>query len=176
MAEVIALIVGLAFQDSRGLAIPPMAPVQILFLNMITSSPPAIALGMDPATPKLMKQPPRPASQLLPMEYILDTIIIGTLMGCLILATFVINIFVFGPGQLDSKCNVYNESTFSECRYIFAARGCAFVTGTWLALFHAFTCRQPREPIWFDSWAALRGNKILWYAVGFGLVAPIPTL
>ncbi|KAF9351646.1 hypothetical protein BGX26_010377 [Mortierella sp. AD094] len=44
VAEIVVLIVGLAFKDDDGMAVFPMSAVQILFLNMITSSPPAMGL------------------------------------------------------------------------------------------------------------------------------------
>ncbi len=36
----------------------PLLPLQILFLNLLTDSLPALSLGVEPYDPKLMKQPP----------------------------------------------------------------------------------------------------------------------
>ena len=40
----------------------PFSPVQILWINIIMDGPPALALGMDPARPGIMMDPPRSAS------------------------------------------------------------------------------------------------------------------
>lgn len=37
----------------------PFAPVHLLFINLITDSLPAIAIGMEPAEDGLLKKPPR---------------------------------------------------------------------------------------------------------------------
>jgi len=174
VAEVVALIVGLAFQDGN-FAIPPMAPLQILFLNMVTSSPPAIALGMDPASPQSMKQKPRPVSTFLPLETILDTVVLGIIMGALILLSFIVQVYGVGNGNLDSECIHYSPATFHQCRHIFKGRALAFTTATWLFTLHVFACRENRAPIWANGWAAIRGNRMLWLAVLFGIsVSLIP--
>ena len=38
---------------------PILLPIQILWINLLTDGLPAIALGVDPATPNIMKKPPR---------------------------------------------------------------------------------------------------------------------
>jgi len=37
----------------------PLVPIQLLFLNLVTDSFPALALGVEPAEPNIMNQPPR---------------------------------------------------------------------------------------------------------------------
>lgn len=49
VAEIIVLVGGLGFQDSESLSVLPMSAVQVLVLNMLTSSPPAMGLGLEPA-------------------------------------------------------------------------------------------------------------------------------
>jgi len=38
----------------------PMLPIQILFINLVTDGPPAIALSVDPPAEGIMERPPRP--------------------------------------------------------------------------------------------------------------------
>ncbi|CAB4494542.1 unnamed protein product [Rhizophagus irregularis] len=57
--EIVTLIIGLSFIDSDGISVNPMSPLQILFLNMVTSSPPAMGLGVERASGDIMRYPPR---------------------------------------------------------------------------------------------------------------------
>jgi P-type Ca2+ transporter type 2C len=41
----------------------PLIATQLLWINLITDSLPAIALGMDPGNPEVMKEKPRPAKE-----------------------------------------------------------------------------------------------------------------
>src|SRR4029453_5236477 len=41
----------------------PLQATQILWINLVTDGPPALALGLDPADEGLMHQPPRPAGE-----------------------------------------------------------------------------------------------------------------
>jgi hypothetical protein len=41
----------------------PLLPVQILWINLVTDGPPAIALGLEPAEPDVLRRPPRPPEQ-----------------------------------------------------------------------------------------------------------------
>lgn len=136
----------------------------------MTSSPVAIALGMDKSRDSVMKKPPRKHSTFLPHETILDTLVLGSWMGVLLLINFVLPIYALGNGMLDSECNHYSAESYDKCAHIFEARGLTFVTGTLLALVHAFACRENRQPIWANKWAAVRGNRVLYYAIGFGVV------
>jgi P-type Ca2+ transporter type 2C len=53
--------IGLQAQDG-GVALPLLA-TQILWINLVTDGPPALALGVDPADEGLMLQPPRPLGE-----------------------------------------------------------------------------------------------------------------
>jgi len=58
VAEVVVLICGLGFFDSQGYSVYPMSPLQILWVNMVTSSPPALGLAMENAEPTVMDKKP----------------------------------------------------------------------------------------------------------------------
>jgi Ca2+-transporting ATPase len=46
-----------------GAVVLPLLATQILWINLVTDGPPALALGVDPADEGLMHQPPRPAGE-----------------------------------------------------------------------------------------------------------------
>jgi Ca2+-transporting ATPase len=50
------------YADGGGVVLPLLA-TQILWINLVTDGPPALALGVDPADEGLMHQPPRPAGE-----------------------------------------------------------------------------------------------------------------
>lgn len=58
VGEVILLIAGLGFQDETGFSVFPLSPLQILWINMLTSSFPAFGLGREKAASDIMRRPP----------------------------------------------------------------------------------------------------------------------
>ncbi|WP_082863552.1 cation-translocating P-type ATPase [Thermodesulfatator autotrophicus] len=58
LSEILVLIAGFL----KGLALP-LTAIHILWINLVTNGPPALALGVDPPSPDLMKRPPRPPEE-----------------------------------------------------------------------------------------------------------------
>jgi magnesium-transporting ATPase (P-type) len=59
IAQAFTLLIGLAFKDKNGLSVFPLAPVEILWIIMITSGMPDMGLGFEIAAPDIMKRPPQ---------------------------------------------------------------------------------------------------------------------
>jgi Ca2+-transporting ATPase len=72
------------------LALPtPFTAIQLLWINIIMDGPPAMTLGVEPARPGLMQEPPRvPGSQILSGERLLRLVLYGTTMTVGTLAMF----------------------------------------------------------------------------------------
>ena len=105
------------------MALPvPFAPVHLLFINLLTDSLPAIAIGMEPAEKDLLSEKPRN-----PKEGILTKQFMGTILiqGALI-AVVTMTAFYMGLSQGDSAL----------------ASTMAFATLTAARLFHGFNCRS----------------------------------
>ncbi len=65
----------------------PLLPLQILWMNLVTDGPPALALGVEPAEKNVMKRPPYPqASGIFGREMILFIAAIGVLMSVIAIA------------------------------------------------------------------------------------------
>ena len=67
----------------------PLVPVQLLWLNLVTDSLPALALGVEPVEAGVMEQPPRPADQgLFDKQFSLRLAWQGLMVGGLTLAAY----------------------------------------------------------------------------------------
>ncbi|KAI8359658.1 putative Na P-type ATPase [Mortierella sp. GBAus27b] len=175
VAEIVVLIVGLAFKDVDGRAVFPMSAVQILFLNMITSSPPAMGLGLEPASESNMREPPRTAKQgLFSFEVVMDTFVYGLAMGALCFSAFCAVIFGFHDGQWGQSCN---QEYSDACDGVFKARATAYASLTFLLLAQAINCRSLRSSSWsVKNLKTLRHNKMLWLSIVIGALFVIPCI
>lgn len=172
VAEVIALVVCLYIQDVTMRSVYVMSPVEILWLNMITSSPPALGLGLEKADKRIMQRPPPVKNALFTKEVIADIAVYGVLMGGLTLATFFIPFYVLYNGVIGINCNVVSDESY-DCDAIYRSRASAYVTLSLLILLHAFNCKNFRKPLWkINVW----NNKPLFFTVIGGVALTIPTL
>ena len=80
-AEVVVILVAGVF------GYLPVTAVQILWINLVTDSGPAVALGVDPPAPGLMDQPPR-RGQVIGKSMMALLVGISTVKAAIILATF----------------------------------------------------------------------------------------
>lgn len=105
------------------LALPvPFAPVHLLFINLLTDSLPAIAIGVEPAGDNLLDQKPRdPKEGILNKDFLLRILTEGSIIA---LAT----IFSFYYGLRSGGAAM--------------ASTMAFTTLTLARLFHGFNCRS----------------------------------
>jgi Ca2+-transporting ATPase len=68
----------------------PLAPIQVLWLNLVTDSVPALALALEPARGDLMRQPPRrPTEALLSREFLYSIGVYAGLIATPVLAAIV---------------------------------------------------------------------------------------
>lgn len=110
------------------LALPlPFAPVHLLFINLITDSLPAIAIGMEPPEDGLLKEPPRnPREGILTASFIRDILVQGGLIAAATMWAYTTGLHEGGPGR---ACTM------------------AFSTLTLARLFHGFNCRSSHSII-----------------------------
>ncbi|MDY2819496.1 MAG: cation-translocating P-type ATPase [Hominisplanchenecus sp.] len=121
------------------MALPiPFQAVHLLFINLLTDSLPALAIGMEPAEKGLLNQPPRdPKKGILTKDFLLRVLIQGGLIAVSTTAAFYIGLRQSGA----------------------MASTMAFSTLTLARLFHGFNCRseKPLHRLGFS------GN---WYSLG----------
>ncbi|PWW78360.1 potassium/sodium eff [Tuber magnatum] len=151
VGEVMLLIIGLAFRDRDNFSVFPLAPLEILWINMLTSSFPAFGLGLEKATSDIMRRPPHDTKVgVFTKQILVDMVVYGTIMGACSLCTFVIIIYGVGNGNLGVNCN---SKYSSECDLVFRARAAVFAQLTWLILISAWEFKSIRRSMFrFDPY------------------------
>ncbi|MDD1656018.1 MAG: cation-translocating P-type ATPase [Methanomicrobiales archaeon] len=67
----------------------PITPIQILWMNIITDSPPALALAMNPGDPDIMKRPPQdPKGRILTARFGAAMVLVGLLLAIVVLGAY----------------------------------------------------------------------------------------
>lgn len=124
----------------------PFAAVHLLFINLLTDSLPAIALGLEPHKKSVMNEKPRNINEpILSKNFLSDILVEGVLIGACTMIAFILG---------------------NKTGNITVARTMAFSTLCLARLFHGFNCRA-KESVFKIG---LFTNKYMWYAFGFGLV------
>ena len=128
------------------MALPmPFAAVHLLFINLLTDSLPAIAIGMEKSRRDLLKDTPRKNNDsILSKDFILEIGFEGLIIGIFTIISFYIGL----------KTNNAVGSTM------------AFATLCLARLFHGFNCRGNKSVFKLG----LFSNKYSWMAFGTGLV------
>lgn len=184
IAQACTLLIGLAFKDISGISVFPLAPVEILWIIMITSGMPDMGLGMEVASPDILSRPPQSLKRgVFTLEVLVDMLVYGLWMSALCLASFTLVAFGFGNGDLGQNCN---NSYSAACDTVFRARATTFVSLTWFALFLAwemvdlrrsFFRMQPGSKRYFTQWMFdVWRNKFLFWAIIAGFITIFPTL
>lgn len=117
----------------------PLIATQILWINLITDSLPAIALGIDPGDHDVMKQKPRnPKESFFAQSSGIRAVIGGVLIGLLTLAAFYYGLWEHGyrPGH-----SIVPEEALPY------ARTMAFVVLAASQLFYSLSMRNPDKSI-----------------------------
>ena len=123
------------------------APVHLLFMNLLTDSLPAIAIGMEKANKGLLNEKPRGRSEsILTKDFLLGVGLEGLLIGIVTLVAF----YMGGA----KGTTPLTASTM------------AFATLCLARLFHGFNCRGKNSIFRLGVF----GNKYAWGAFGIGLI------
>ena len=138
------------------MALPlPFAPVHLLFINLLTDSLPAIALGLEPHSRELMEEKPRPADESILTRSFMGRIGIGGLSICIMTVTA----FLIGLNGWFTAEPLGGSALLGSTM--------AFGTLCMSRLFHGFNCKSDR-PVVFTR--ALWNNKWLIGAFAIGVV------
>ena len=133
IAQACVLLIGLVFKDEEGISVFPLAPVEILWIIMITSGIPDMGLGFERAAPDVLQRPPQSLKRgVFTLEVMVDMLFYGLWVTALCLAAFVLVLYGFGDGFIGLGCN--DGLNGGQCELVFRARATCFATLTWVGL------------------------------------------
>jgi P-type Na+/K+ transporter len=186
ISQVILLLIGLAFKDEDNHSVFPLSPIEILWVNLITSSFLAIGLGLEESQMDSMFRPPHDIKVgVFTKELITDKFIYGFFLGSLCLASFSIVAYAGpGGGNLGSGCN---EDWNDTCGVVFRARATTYATITLLLLVTAWEVKHFSRSLFnlypdsksfrgFSVFPTVWRNRFLFWAVSAGFVIMFPII
>jgi len=161
IGEVLTMLLGVIFAGVIGLdgvagalAVPLLAP-QILWINLLTDSAPALALGVDPAPDDVMRRSPRGLKdRVIDAEMMKGVLFVGLVMA-------VATLFTLDAGLIGGL--IEGQHGITE------ARTMAFTTLVLAQLFNCLNARSDRESVFRHLFT----NRALWAAIAVSLVLQI---
>ena len=119
-------ILAVLYASIAGLPVP-FAPVHLLFINLLTDSLPAIALGVEPHTSDVMNEKPRPADEsILTKDFLAKIGLEGLVIGAMTMVSFL--------------TGYHQDGALLGSTY-------AFGTLCLARLFHGYNCKSDRPVI-----------------------------
>jgi Ca2+-transporting ATPase len=161
IGEVLTMFFGVLLAKPLGLhsdddaLVLPLLATQILWINLVTDGPPALALGVDRADEGLMRQPPRPASEgVLTPRMWRGIIFVGVVMAAgtlLVLDASMAGGFIEGSGEL-----AYGQTM-------------AFTTLMLFQIFNVVNARSDEQ----SAFTHLFTNRWLWSALALSVALQV---
>ncbi|WP_320203138.1 cation-translocating P-type ATPase [Agrobacterium rosae] len=141
--------------DGQGELVLPLLATQILWINLITDSGPALAMGIDPETDDVMARPPRKAD-----EHAIDAQMWSGViqMGLVMAMVTLLTIDLYLPGGL-----IEGSQSLEQ------ARTAGFTVLVLAQLFNCFNARS--ETV--SAFRHLFANRWLWVAIGVSVILQI---
>jgi magnesium-transporting ATPase (P-type) len=159
--EVLTMLLGvvgagvIGLDDAGGAVAVPLLATQILWINLLTDTGPALAMGVDPPPDDVMVVPPRRLTdRVIDAEMRAGVLFVGAVMAVATLLALDIGL----PGGL-----VDGDATLAE------ARTMAFTTLVLAQLFNCFNARSDRVSALRDLFT----NRALWAAIAVSLALQV---
>ncbi|MBO1031216.1 cation-translocating P-type ATPase [Tessaracoccus sp. SD287] len=161
MGEVFTMFFGVVFAGALGLTghgeamVVPLLATQILWINLITDSAPALAMGVDPETDDVMADKPRKATERVVNAQMWSGIVqIGLVMAIVTLAA----LELYLPRGL-----------LAGSESVETARTAAFTTLVFAQMFNALNSRSEHTSAFHKMFT----NTWLWLAIAFGALTQV---
>src|SRR5690606_20805894 len=150
--EVLTMLLGvvaagaIGLDEAGGAVAVPLLATQILWINLLTDTAPALAMGVDPPPDDVMDRPPRALTdRVIDREMRIGVVFVGAVMAVVTLLALDAKL----PGGL-----VHGTGTITEARTV------AFTTLVLAQLFNCFNARSDRV----SAFHHLFTNPLLWIA------------
>lgn len=161
MGEVLTVFLGVAgagvigLAGSDGAVVMPLLATQILWINLITDSGPALAMGVDPSTDDVMaRKPRRPGERAIDGPMWAGVVEVGFVMA----VTTLLTIDMYLPGGL-----------IEGTQDLATARTAGFTVLVLAQLFNCFNARSGH----LSAFRHLFANRWLWGAVGLSALLQV---
>jgi magnesium-transporting ATPase (P-type) len=161
IGEVLAMFLGvmlaaeLGLDDTGDAIAVPLLATQILWINLLTDSAPAMALGVDPPPEDVMRRPPRrPTDRMIDREMWSGNLFVGLVMAVVTLVALDLSLaggLLGGSGTIDD------------------ARTMAFTTLVVAQLFNCFNARSETA----SAFSGLFANRWLWGAIALSVALQV---
>ncbi len=133
--------------EAEAVLLVPLVATQILWINLLTDSGPALALGVDTRERDMMRKPPRDArSRVISKRMWFDILFVGTIMAG---GTLLVMDWALPGGLIPGKGTLHYAQTM------------AFTTLVFFQLFNVFNTRSSERSAFLDLFT----NKWIWLAV-----------
>ncbi|MFW9909935.1 MAG: cation-translocating P-type ATPase, partial [Candidatus Thorarchaeota archaeon] len=161
------------FMAIIGLPIP-LTAVEILWINLVTDGPPALALGFDPPPKGIMDRCPRePGSRMLDKGMVRMIVIGGVLATFAASSVYLFCLYIgigWIPGITGPAVDWVLPVNESALKY---AQTATFATMVLFQLLWVWNCRDEWNPVWRTN---VSESKALLIAVSFSLVLTLMVL
>jgi magnesium-transporting ATPase (P-type) len=151
----VLLAAGLGLQDTGEAIAVPLLATQILWINLLTDSAPALALGVEPPPEDVMRHPRRrPAERMIDGEMRRGVLFVGLVMAIVTLVALDLGLaggYLGGSGSIGG------------------ARTMAFTTLVIGQLFNCLNARSDRA----SAFSRLFTNRWLWGAIALSLLLQV---
>jgi Ca2+-transporting ATPase len=175
LSEILVVVISLLVFPGLGV---PLLPLQLLWVNLLTDGLPALALGVDPVDPGLMRHPPRPRRERLLRGARLSLL---SVRGMLMCASAIASLAVVRLGWEESwphaRAVMFTVLVGGHLLYAFVARLPTRRPNRWLvwavagglALQAAVVLLPVARPVFHTAFLSLRE----WLLVAAGATMPI---
>ena len=155
-------VIGLSDPANPGAAVLPLLATQILWINLVTDSGPALAMGVDPEIEDVMAKPPRGIDDVVIDRAMWARIVaIGLVMG--VLSIVILDLTL--PGGMVSGM----EDLVPIDQQLDVARTTMFTALVFMQLFNALNSRSEYS----SAFSHLFTNRWLWISFVFVIAAQI---